>query len=61
MRMLVFVVFIMWCIAIVSRLVSLFIASYPRTNETSIGSEVARLMITTGFTVWAGFLLWWKP
>ena len=58
MRTFIFTVLIIWCISIAARLLLLMISDYPRTEKTSMGGEVARILISTGFTVWAGFLLW---
>ena len=50
--------FWMMIVALIIRLLVLSVASYPRTEEKTIGGDIVTIIISIGFIVWAGFLLY---
>lgn len=44
-------------VALVLRLLLMCVATYPRQQEYSLGSDVAAVILQIGFGVWAGILL----
>lgn len=58
MRTYVLVSFILGCMGLFFRLVTLAIKGYPRTTEHERWEDVVQLAIAAGFVVWAWRVLW---
>jgi len=50
------VAFVMGLIGITLAVLQLIVCEYPRKEETSVGSDVARLLMMIGFFVWVNVL-----
>ena len=37
------------------------VQKWPRESKTSLGMQLAVVLINSGFAFWAGYLLWWGP
>lgn len=57
MELYIQVSFWMAAVGIVLRMIIVANASYPRTTETSLGSDLIQVITTIGFAFWAGSLI----
>lgn len=57
MELFVKVYFYMGIISVVLLLLTISMGKYPRKIEYSLGNDIAKLFISTGFLIWSTYLL----
>ncbi len=54
----IFISFWLYIVSIVLNMLNLGFASFPIKREDTIGNVLFRILVSVGFAVWAGFLLY---
>jgi hypothetical protein len=60
MRFFVLIVFILECVAVLTRSVTVVKSSFPLEIRWAKWDYVLRLVVSAGFVLWAAWLLWSK-